>query len=181
HNLNKVQTQYLACHTKQGNERQDSRNGNQEIKNEGQKKENGAYSENQEVAKVTPIGQAREIALQQYLEKVDISAEDKATPSFKHTFKEGEVVEQVHTIAEKSIHPLEVSLDTPLLTNTPEVVAPKLKKWTPPGYIRLANKSIIKESKVVETPLKSKQSDEGVIDGASSILEVDNITEEQKV
>ncbi|MCC9043200.1 hypothetical protein LNQ81_11020 [Myroides sp. M-43] len=55
-----------------------------------------------------------------------------------------------------------------------------MKKWIPPGYIRLVTKAISKESNEVETPLKSKQSDEGVIDGARSILEVDNIREEQK-
>ena len=177
-----------------GNGKQGAEKGKEGAGNEKQR----ANSDNQEIAAVAPIGQAREIALKQYLEKVDTSAEDKATPPFKEEttppfrhpfkeettppfrqpFKEGEIVEQVHTVAEKPVHPLEVSSVTPSLANSPEAVVPKLKKWTPPGYIRLVTKSMIKESKEVETPLKSEQSDEGVIDGARSILEVDNIREE---
>ncbi|WP_121964112.1 DUF6266 family protein [Myroides sp. N17-2] len=118
-------------------------------------------NENQEVTEVTeviPIEQAREIALKQYLEEVNTPKEGDSTPPLKQNNKERETT-------------------PPPITTTEDK---KVKKWTPPGYIRKVNKDIIKQAKNTEPKAQVDLPNEEIIEEARSILEVLNMMEEKK-
>ncbi|MCC9041778.1 hypothetical protein LNQ81_03570 [Myroides sp. M-43] len=98
------------------------------------------------------------------------------------SFKENQVIDQVHTLDQNP------TIDSEKCSNEDKTIPPfripfkeeKLKKWTPPGFIRKVNKEIIKHAKTTENEEKTNQMDKKPNNDSRSILELDTITEEQK-
>ncbi|WP_121966107.1 DUF6266 family protein [Myroides sp. N17-2] len=138
--------------------------GNGEL--EAEKKEQEAENRNQEISEVIPIEQAREIALKQHLEEIDTSTEVEITPSLKEDTIPP--LNQQQKDGETTAPPINTSEDK------------KVKRWTPPGYIRKVNKKIIKQAKTSENELQTDQMDQKTNNEPRSILEFNSITEEQR-
>ncbi|WP_158221793.1 DUF6266 family protein, partial [Myroides sp. N17-2] len=152
-----------------GNEEQKTRNGEQETGNgelEAEKREQEAENGNQEISEVISIEQAREIALKQHLEEIDTSTKAETTPSLKEDTIPP--LNQQQKDGETTASPINTSKDK------------KVKKWTPPGYIRKVNKEIIKQPNASETELQTDQMNEKLNNEPRSILEFDSIREEQR-
>ena len=95
-------------------------------------------------------------------------------PPFRYPIAKGKLIPPVHTVAEKPSE--EVKIDLALKQPPKEK---ELKKWTPPGYIRRVNKRVIKEAKQSDNKVCKEQTYEGVLDGARSILEAQNILDQK--
>ncbi|WP_121964768.1 DUF6266 family protein [Myroides sp. N17-2] len=150
---------------------------------EVEKGEQKAENRQQTFSEVVPIEQAREISLKDFLKEVDTSTEIEAISLFISPFKEKQAVDQVHSTelnltidSEKSSTEDKTTLSSIDASDKEK----KLKKWTPPGYIRKVNKEIINQSLEPKSTVKADQPNEGVFDEVRSILELSNISEEQK-
>ncbi|WP_121964577.1 DUF6266 family protein [Myroides sp. N17-2] len=161
---------------KTGNGELKAGNGEMEV----EKGEEGSENGNQLPSEVIPIEQARDISLKNFLKEVDKGTEVETTSPITPPFKENKVVDQVHTMEQNPpIDSDKSSTEDKTLLSSVDASdkEKKLKKWTPPGYIRTVNKQIIKQPKDSKPTVQSDQANEGVFDGVRSILEVPNISD----